>query len=406
LLPKPHRYAVGIAPLLLAAWCCVACSGASQSAGAGACDTPGVTPTEIKLGVVYPDSGPLAATFAAARAGIDARIGEANAAGGIRGRRIAYEWRDDAGDPAADLTATRQLVENENVFGIVAVTAAFSASAPYLSQKNVPVTGMAAEPVWSEYTNMFTYSYTGGAAVDTYGRYARANGGTKAVVVETSSAGVVSDLGRKMLSSMSAAGVATVGSVEFNLVAGDPEQAAREVVDKGADTIIGLTEPVQFARIVSATRRLNRDVKVALSFSGYDPDLLRTVGPSMAGISMPVFYRPFEAGGDAIDRYRTAMVTYSSRPDAASLQFAMIAYINTDMFIRGLQEAGSCPTRDGFIAGLHNLTDYDAGGLIHPYNIRKDFAAPSTCMSFVRVNPEATAFVVSALNTCGSIVPG
>jgi hypothetical protein len=133
-----------------------ACSSASGTADAAACDTPGITADEIRLGFVYPDTGTLSNVLSPTRSGLDARIEQANAAGGIHGRKIVYEWRDDAGNPKRNHTAVRDLVENRNVFGVIEASTVASGGAEYLRARNIPVAGMPAESIWADarYQNM------------------------------------------------------------------------------------------------------------------------------------------------------------------------------------------------------------------------------------------------------------
>nr|MDT0664616.1 ABC transporter substrate-binding protein [Micromonospora sp. DSM 115978] len=74
-----------------------------------------MTDDDVTFGLIYPDTGLTADLFTAVRAGVDARIGLANAAGGIHGRHVSYEWRDDTAVPGINLQAARTLVEQEDV---------------------------------------------------------------------------------------------------------------------------------------------------------------------------------------------------------------------------------------------------------------------------------------------------
>jgi ABC-type branched-subunit amino acid transport system substrate-binding protein len=352
-----------------------------------------VTAREIKLGAIFPDTGALAATFAPIRNGIDARIGEANAAGGVHGRQISYVWSDDRGDPGANLEAAQRLVQDEKVFGIAAFSASMTGgSAEYLAAREIPVTGLAAEPVWSHSQNMFAFAYTVGTIVDTYGQWTHLRGGTKAVVLQSAAIGATDTLGKQMMASMSGAGIATLPPIAYSTVTGSDEQIAEQIVDSGADVLVSMSDPDRFAQIVQATRAAGADIKVALSLSGYDPSNLHELGGEMAGITIPVFHTPLETNSAAIRRFRQSMVTYAPE-GATDHEFALLGYIGTDEFIKGLEVAGPCPTRAAFINGMHSLTNYDAGGLVPAMDIKNHFAAPTRCFSFVTVNAEGTAFV-------------
>nr|MDT0666117.1 ABC transporter substrate-binding protein [Micromonospora sp. DSM 115978] len=172
--------------------------------------SPGVTADEIEIGLIYPDSGPLAGSFNTVQGGFEARIGLQNASGGVHGRHIVYRWRDDEEDPPTNLTVSEELVELEDVFAIVEASTATSGGAAYLANAGVPVLGVAVEPVWSEHRNMFTFNYlfAGEGSVDTFGTFLRGQGGTRAMVVRDSATGTTSALMAQQLAvSTRAAGI-------------------------------------------------------------------------------------------------------------------------------------------------------------------------------------------------------
>ena len=83
----------------------------------GAEDVPGVTPTQILLGGTHPYSGP-AAAYAPIGKGALAYFAYVNDNGGVNGRKIVYEDKDDGYNPAQTLQIVRQFVEQDHVFAI------------------------------------------------------------------------------------------------------------------------------------------------------------------------------------------------------------------------------------------------------------------------------------------------
>ena len=74
---------------------------------------------EIKVGVIGIESGPFAQSFGAAVDGIKARVDKANEEGELGDRTITLVTRDDTGDQTRNGEVARDLVEQENVFGII-----------------------------------------------------------------------------------------------------------------------------------------------------------------------------------------------------------------------------------------------------------------------------------------------
>jgi branched-chain amino acid transport system substrate-binding protein len=90
---------------------------AVPAATAGPSATPGVTATTITIGGSVPITGP-AAAFGSVGRGADAYFKYVNARGGVNGRKIVYKYLDDAYEPSQTVLATRQLVQQDNVFAI------------------------------------------------------------------------------------------------------------------------------------------------------------------------------------------------------------------------------------------------------------------------------------------------
>ena len=89
---------------LLLALCCQAL----------AAEQPGVTATEIKIGSVFPFSGPASSIGITGR-GVIAYIQSINDRGGINGRKINYIAYDDAYSPPKAVEQVRKLVESDEV---------------------------------------------------------------------------------------------------------------------------------------------------------------------------------------------------------------------------------------------------------------------------------------------------
>ena len=84
------------------------------SAPVFAADAPGVTATEIKIGGVFPFSGP-ASSIGLVGKGVLAYVQSINDRGGINGRKINYIAMDDAYSPPKAVEHVRKLVESDEV---------------------------------------------------------------------------------------------------------------------------------------------------------------------------------------------------------------------------------------------------------------------------------------------------
>jgi ABC-type branched-subunit amino acid transport system substrate-binding protein len=136
-----------------------------------AADAPGVTATEIKIGSVFPFSGPASSIGLTGR-GIIAYVQSVNDRGGVNGRKINYIALDDAYSPPKAFEHARRLVESDDVafmFGQLG-TAGNSAVAKYLAAKAVPTIAIFSGA--SKFTTVKDYplTTTGLVSYDTEGK--------------------------------------------------------------------------------------------------------------------------------------------------------------------------------------------------------------------------------------------
>src|SRR4051812_46841812 len=80
---------------------------------------PGVTDTEIKIGMWTPLSGPVALLGQSARDAVRLWAKEVNDQGGIDGRKINFLVYDDAASPQEAQTAIRRLIDQDQVFMLI-----------------------------------------------------------------------------------------------------------------------------------------------------------------------------------------------------------------------------------------------------------------------------------------------
>lgn len=101
---------------------------------------PGVTDTEVKIGLHTDLSGPLTAWGVQQRAGMQMALEEINSAGGIHGRKIRLIIEDSAYDPKKAVLATQKLLNRDKVFAFVGNlgTPLVVATAPLIVRKGRP----------------------------------------------------------------------------------------------------------------------------------------------------------------------------------------------------------------------------------------------------------------------------
>ncbi|WP_054569759.1 MULTISPECIES: ABC transporter substrate-binding protein [unclassified Frankia] len=361
-----------------------------------ACNTPGIDGTKIKIGLVYPDTGLLSTAFRDARSGAEARIRAANEAGGVNGRTVEYVLRDDHSDAASNDKAVRDLVGNEKVFGLMETTAVASGGAQYLSKESIPTTGIAAERVWSENKNMFAASdsFAESSALGVFGRYVRSLGGTKAATINVETVTAAADISRQLENALRDAGIAVLPQpFIYNQETVSPQYIARQIRESGADVVIGGMGADQSATVLPAVRAGGAQIRAVIIPGGNDPAYLLRYGTSLSGVSTFVQYIPFEIGGAAHSKYLEAMARFAPEIDSPKSGAALGGYVQADLFLRGLEISGSCPTRESFVTRLSATKDYTAGGLLPgPADLSDSPDIVTRCIAILRVDSAGTGF--------------
>jgi branched-chain amino acid transport system substrate-binding protein len=134
-------------------------------------DAPGVTATEIKIGGIFPFSGPASSIGLVGR-GILAYVQSINDRGGINGRKINYIAYDDAYSPPKAVEHARKLVESDEIAFMFSQlgTPGNTAVAKYLISRRVPAIGIVSGS--NKFTNVadFPLTTTSLVSFDTEGK--------------------------------------------------------------------------------------------------------------------------------------------------------------------------------------------------------------------------------------------
>ncbi|QPF93055.1 ABC transporter substrate-binding protein [Bradyrhizobium commune] len=143
----------------------------AASAPCWAGDTPGVTATTIKIGGIFPLSGPASSIGQVGR-GVQAYVQSINDRGGINGRKIDYVMLDDAYSPPKAFEHARRLVESDEIAFMFSQlgTAGNSAVAKYLAAKRVPTIAIVTGASKFSSVKDYPLTTTGLVSYDTEGK--------------------------------------------------------------------------------------------------------------------------------------------------------------------------------------------------------------------------------------------
>jgi branched-chain amino acid transport system substrate-binding protein len=104
---------------------------------------PGVASDKIVFGQVAALDGPAAALGLGMREGLRAAFAEANAKGGVKGRKLELVSKDDGYEPNKSIEATKQILTEDKVFALLGPvgTPTSAATQPIASEAGVPFIG-------------------------------------------------------------------------------------------------------------------------------------------------------------------------------------------------------------------------------------------------------------------------
>ncbi len=359
----------GVAASLVLAACGDAGGGGGGGAAAGAdCgEAPGVTDDSITVASVSPLSGPSASTFAGFVEAAEARFAAANAEGGVNGREITLEKNDDLGDGAAQVTAARNAVQQQQAFAIVSASRV-DTMFDFLATQNVPVIGYPGQPAYVEDENVFGFAGAGNI-----GYFAEAAvtkvlelGGTNLAVLAHNSPGSLNSA-NGMIQVAEAAGVeVSVKSFDVPLGSFDATALAIQMKEAGVDGIYAPTLTDSSISVLRAAEQQGVELKGNFVSQVYTPAVADQVSEFIQGAltsTLAVVPNELAEENEDVQAYIDTMEEYA--PDVEpSTGFAEAGYISADLFIKGVEEAGDCLTRESFISGLRDLGEYDGGGLL------------------------------------------
>jgi branched-chain amino acid transport system substrate-binding protein len=385
--------------------------GGGTASGADCGSSPGVTDSAITVASVSPLSGPSASTFAGFVEAAEARFAAQNKDGGVNGREITVEKNDDLGDGAAQVTAARNAVQQQQAFGIISASRV-DTMFDFLATQSIPVVGYPGQPAYVEDENVFGFAGSGniGYFAEAYVNKMKDLGATNLAVLAHNSPGSLNSA-NGMIQAAEANGL-TVGvkSLDVPLGSFDATAIAIQMKEAGVDGIYAPTLTDSSVSVLRAAQQQGVTLKAVFVSSVYDPRVADQISEFIQGaVTTTLAVVPNQLAGDneAVQTYIDTMKEYAPDTDP-SAGFAEVGYISADLFIKGVEEAGDCLTRDSFIKGLRGVTDYDGGGLLSQPAKFSGGDAPNggerygSCAWFV--TREGSDWVPDDEPTCGDLI--
>lgn len=348
----------------------------------------GVAADRILFGQSAALSGPAAELGIEMQRGIAAAFAEANAAGGIAGRRLELVSRDDRYEPEAAVANTQALIAEDRVFALIGEvgTPTSAAAEPIARAAGVPFiapfTGaeFLRDPALTNVVNVRA-SYFEETETIVERLVADAGASRIAVLFQDDSygrsglAGVEQALARRGMT------LAGAGAYLRNTTAVKTALLALRGANPDAIIVIGAYLPsavfTQWARKLGVGA-----VVVNISFVGANA-LAAALGPAGEGVYVTQVV-PFPEG-DAMPllaEYRAALRAHD--PEAPPGFGSLEGYIAGRLTVEVLRRLGPEPTRKAFLATLAGVGAFDIGGFRLRYGPRDNRGSDQVFLTMIR----------------------
>ncbi|MBE7368747.1 ABC transporter substrate-binding protein [Ramlibacter pallidus] len=338
---------------------------ATASAGrAWSAATPGVSADAVTIGASVGLTGATAVGGQGHVAGIRAAFDEINRAGGIHGRMLRLDARDDAYDPKRSLQNVTAMVESGSVFALMSMVGTGSnlATNPMTEAAGVPVVG----PITgAESLRRADQRFTFHVRPSYYDEVAYMV--TQFVQMGHRDLAVVfldNAFGKEILGyTKRAFAEAKVRALAEVSLAGDGKNAADcadQVLRSKAGAVILATTGAANTDFVLAVRSRGSSLPmVGLSLTFNDGQRL---GKNTAGLASTLVFPPFKSDKYAIIRRFWASMHAAKQTSQANS--AIESWWNAQVLAQGLRRAGRDLTRERFRAGLVGMRDFGMDELL------------------------------------------
>jgi branched-chain amino acid transport system substrate-binding protein len=351
-----------------------ACNAAvSNNAGTDTATLQGVSSSEIKLGTSLPLTGGAAAGAHALLAGLQAAVGEANAQGGINGRKVSLKVLDDHFDAATFVANIQELQSRDQVYGILGPSGSANLPGAW------PVAKRTGIPIFAPYLPpdprlpsvfLLAPDHVDQAAV--LAEYLAQHGAHKIGFI-----GQQNDLGSPVWSGVqkgAAAGGSQVTSPQWiQPNSTDVSSAVLDLKRQSPGAVVVGTDLNQTVVILKQVKALGWNVRVAGVDTGAGANTTSVTDPAGAAAdSLMGTYtsEPATDSSSTISSFRTAVTKYADGGKTyVENSYSLLNYASTMLFfhiLKGLGPNASDLAWKKFDAAAESIKKYSSGGVFAP----------------------------------------
>ncbi|MFN2548289.1 MAG: ABC transporter substrate-binding protein [Myxococcales bacterium] len=331
--------------------------------------TPGVTDTEVVLGISAPLSGPAAAWGSISMAA-EAWAKHVNAAGGVNGRKLRVIVKDDAYNPGQAVANVNEM--KDSVFALVLLlgTAVLNANKDTLAEAGLPTVWplgnpqvFAAQPKDKLKPVFMAYPDYADEAQFLVAQAAKLEQTKKlAVFFQNDDYGKGGREGAR--AGAKKAGVEIAAEVPYEVADRELGTHALKLKESGADTVLLYSTATHGAGIVKEMAKVGYRPKIFASFTLGDRSVMyRLLGDLWEGAYYDVNEKP--PGDPDADKIIAQLLQEEPKLKGRE-SFGLIGVTGMAVAVEGLKRAGRDLTREKFIAALETLNNYQPENLTAP----------------------------------------
>lgn len=340
------------------------------STSALAAPVPGVTDTEITIGITGPLSGPAAAWGTIALAS-EAYAKHVNDQGGVHGRKLKIVLKDDGYNPGRAVANFTEM--KDSVFAVIGTvgTAVLNANKDLVAETGLPlifplgnVQVFAKQPKEKIRTVFQAYpDYADEAEFLTQQAAKLEN------VKKLGFFGQNDDFGKEALEGVKRGlkktpGTALVGEVFYEVTDRELGTHALKMKESGAEAVLFYSTATHAAGLVKEMAKVGYRPKIFCSFTLYDRDtMFRLLGDLYEGAYFDSVAKM--RGEPAADRI-VEIVTKIDPKLKGREGFAVQGAADVMILVEGLKLAGRDLTREKFVKAMETVKNFTADGIYSP----------------------------------------
>ncbi len=327
----------------------------------------GVTKDKILFGQAAALEGPASALGTGMQLGIRAAFEEANANGGVNGRKLELKSYDDSYEPGTSIKAVKKLIEQDKVFALIGPvgTPTSKATQPIATKAKVPFIGPFTGAGFLrkfEHGNIVNVRATYAAETETWIKHLTDDlGYTRIALLYQDDAfgrvglkGVTAALNRRKME-LVAKGAYTRNTTAVKTALIDIRRKKPQAV-----VMVGAYKPI--ASFIKTARSIAfNPAFVNISFVG-SKALAKELGPDGEDVIISqVVPFPWEKSIPLVEKYQSALKALDEKaePGFVSLEGYMVG----KLAIMTLQKLKGEITRENFLKTVWDTGSYDLGGI-------------------------------------------